>query len=213
MKRKLYLTGELAKRYGEVLTINVSRSQDVFKLLEANFPDFKEYILFCHENNISFEFFAENTELKTEKDLAAPLKKGDIYFGHSVSGAAGKGKALLKLGAGAILFFLGATVPGLQFLTSIGINLMSTGMQDLLAPDPVQDVNSPQSYLFNGSEQNIIEGDPVPVLYGELRVPGRPISLSVISGSAASTGIQNQNNVVVDRDGNIYNKRPPANQQ
>ena len=34
-------------------------------------------------------------------------------------------------------------------------------------------------YLFQGTGQTLIEGDPVPVLYGKLRVPGRPISLQV----------------------------------
>ena len=52
----------------------------------------------------------------------------------------------------------------------------------IMAPDPEKDVNS-TNYLFDGDSQNMEEGDPVPILYGELRVPGRPISLNVINGS------------------------------
>ena len=45
-----------------------------------------------------------------------------------------------------------------------------------MAPDPSVDSDQEQSYLFNGQEQNVIEGDPVPVLYGRLRVPGQIIN-------------------------------------
>ena len=48
-----------------------------------------------------------------------------------------------------------------------------------MAPDPSVDNNQDESYLFQGTGQTLIEGDPVPVLYGKLRVPGRPISLQV----------------------------------
>ena len=58
----------------------------------------------------------------------------------------------------------------------IGINLVMAGIQQMMAPDPSVDNQQDESYLFDGSKHNIVEGDPVPILYGELRVPGRPIS-------------------------------------
>ena len=67
-------------------------------------------------------------------------------------------------------------------MRSVGVNLAITGLQELMAPDPSTDhfkMQVKDTYLFQGSQQNIIEGDPVPVLYGELRVPGRPISVRV----------------------------------
>ena len=48
-----------------------------------------------------------------------------------------------------------------------------------MAPDPSTDNQQDESYLFQGAGQTIVEGDPVPVLYGKLRVPGRPISFEV----------------------------------
>jgi len=63
----------------------------------------------------------------------------------------------------------------------LALNLAMTGMQQLMAPDPSVD-EGPENYLFNGSGQNIQEGDPVPLLYGELRVPGRPVSVYIRSG-------------------------------
>jgi predicted phage tail protein len=70
------------------------------------------------------------------------------------------------------------TTPGL-IAAGVAINLAMTGIQQMMAPDPSVDSNQDESYLFQGTGQTLVEGDPVPVLYGKLRVPGRPISLQV----------------------------------
>lgn len=75
---------------------------------------------------------------------------------------------------------MGAAGGGLGVLAQVGlglgINLALGGIQQMMAPDPSTDNQQDESYIFQGSKQNIVEGDPVPVLYGELRVPGRTIS-------------------------------------
>jgi predicted phage tail protein len=63
-----------------------------------------------------------------------------------------------------------------QMALGLGINLAIGGIQQMMAPDPSTDNQQDESYIFQGSKQNIAEGDPVPVLYGELRIPGRTIS-------------------------------------
>lgn len=91
----------------------------------------------------------------------------------------------------------GAMGTGWQIFTmttlSMGTNLAIAGIQQMMAPDPSTDADQNTSYLFNGGEQNIIEGDPVPVLYGKLRVPGQPIAFEIKSGadyySAMNNGI------------------------
>ena len=64
----------------------------------------------------------------------------------------------------------------------LAINLAMTGISEMMAPDPATDGDQESSYMFNGAEQNVIEGDPVPVLYGNLRIPGQPISFDAITG-------------------------------
>lgn len=78
---------------------------------------------------------------------------------------------------------------GMLSLMAVGMatNLALAGINQMMAPDPSTDADSEQSYLFNGAEQNIIEGDPVPILYGRLRVPGQPISFE-IGGNLGSNG-------------------------
>ena len=56
----------------------------------------------------------------------------------------------------------------------LGTNLALMGLAEMSAPDPDKTTNDP-SYLFNGAENHIEQGQPVPLLYGELTVGGAPI--------------------------------------
>jgi hypothetical protein len=49
----------------------------------------------------------------------------------------------------------------------------------MLAPDPATEDKEEEGYLYTGGEAIIVEGDPVPLLYGKLRVPGQPISVAL----------------------------------
>lgn len=91
------------------------------------------------------------------------------------------------LSAGMASFgFLGTMAMGLA------TNLAITGISEVMAPDPSTDSDQEQSYLFNGAEQNIIEGDPVPILYGRLRVPGQPVSFEIV-GAGVTYGSNGTN--------------------
>jgi predicted phage tail protein len=102
------------------------------------------------------------------------------------------------VGASAAGTFMGLTAA--QITTAVGtmsLNLALTGLQQLMAPDPSVDAASPTNYLFNGAQQNVVDGDPIPLLYGELIVPGRPISLEISQNTHGS------NNVFTDWTGNV----------
>jgi hypothetical protein len=58
-----------------------------------------------------------------------------------------------------------------------------------MAPDPSVDSQQDESYLFQGTAQTAVEGDPVPIVYGKLRVPGRPISFEVRNRNQAFISI------------------------
>jgi len=94
------------------------------------------------------------------------------------AGGLGAGEALVAAEAAKGLTLKGA-------LTNLGTGLLTNialaGIQKLLAPDPSVDKDDDESYLFQGSAQTAEEGNPVPILYGELRVPGRPVSFHVRS--------------------------------
>jgi hypothetical protein len=84
-------------------------------------------------------------------------------------------------------------------------SLAMAGIQQIMAPDPAVDQDNPTNYIFSGGANNAVEGDPIPIMYGELRVPGRPISVDIAQGG---NGVQRGgtqaiiNNTVVDAANN-----------
>ena len=127
--------------------------------------------------------------------VAAPYMMGQVAVQGSLAGATTVGGSLTTFGAvAANQGFLAAVGAGLSAAGTMGTmamglatNLAMTGLSEMMAPDPAKDTDQESSYMFNGAEQNVIEGDPVPVLYGNLRIPGQPIVFDTISGQPAST--------------------------
>lgn len=66
-------------------------------------------------------------------------------------------------------------------ITSIGANLAIMGITQMSAPD-AGDMTSDPSYLFNGADNNIEQGQPVPVLYGTMKIGGTSISQGFQTG-------------------------------
>ena len=82
-----------------------------------------------------------------------------LSTGTSVAAAMASGAAL-NLGGMAVMM--------------LGVNLGLMGLAEMSAPDPDATTNDP-SYLFNGAQNHIEQGKPVPLLYGELTIGGAPI--------------------------------------
>lgn len=197
MKRTIYFEGELAKRYSTSLKMEASSLREVVAVLNANDPSFKKYLIECSEKNVGFECLDGN-DFITEESSLLPLVSDSLIITPVVAGAEKAGQKILAAAAIALLIYFNpgaafATAEGLTTLgmaaASVSINLALAGVQQMMAPDPATDKDEVKSYLFNGSEQNIIEGDPIPLLYGELKVPGRPISFDV--RNAATSWVTN----------------------
>jgi len=205
MQRKVYLVGDIGDRFGRTHSVHAESYSDVMKCIEANNPTLKKYLLDAHEAGVGFTLETAGKFEEDEKDLLLPLRQGDITFAAIPAGSkSGGGKifAALVLAFFILPMIGGAAIGGMsstalggitatssygvalqagmmtmagKATTMLALNLALTGIQQLMAPDPAVDDN-PTNYLFNGAEQTLAEGDPVPLLYGELRVPGRPIS-------------------------------------
>lgn len=197
MKRKIYLEGELGNKFGKEFTMNVNSFSEAIRCLECNFPSIRQYLIECEEKNIGFVCEVAGDPLNNEAELLLEYKEGDMAITPLPMGSkSGGGKILAAIAIVMITAYLG----GFQFIgnspisfgkaiaatgnygvVAIGVatNLALTGIQQIMAPDPSVDNDQDESYLFQGTGQTLIEGDPVPVLYGKLRVPGRPISLHV----------------------------------
>ena len=210
MERKVYLVGDIGDRFGRTHSVHAESYSDVMKCIEANNPTLKKYLLDAHEAGVGFTLEIEGIAEEHEEDLLLPIKAGDITISAIPAGSKSGGAKIFAalvlaffvlpliggygFGAGAAGATAGANVGYIAAIKAgavagfagkatamLALNLAMTGMQQLMAPDPSVD-EGPENYLFNGSGQNIQEGDPVPLLYGELRVPGRPVSIYIRSG-------------------------------
>ena len=88
-------------------------------------------------------------------------------------------------------------------LVGVATNLALTGISQLLAPGPETDQGTAESYLFNGPTNNITQGLPVPVAYGELIAGGAPISFSYVNNSGSYATIDPGSNFDDEDDGDM----------
>ena len=198
MLRKVYLEGEIADKFGSEFDMDVSNFGEAIQCFETNFNNFRNYLIECQEKGIGFVCSVEGKPIEEDHEMLFNYPEGSFTLQAVPMGSK---RALGKIIAAIIIIYISVQLgPGFgESLTAImqgtataanyltvagvfvGLNLGMMGVQQLLAPDPSVDLDNQQdnSYLFQGAGQSIIEGEPVPILYGKLRIPGRPISFEI----------------------------------
>jgi len=196
MLRKVYLEGEIGEKFGKEFEINATSFCNVIQCLEMNFPEFRPYLIDCVEKGINFTCQVADKPIEDEREMLLQYEEGDMTITAVPAGSkSGIGKLLaavvlitigvMTFGGGGVLAaqFFGTTMTWGQVIgmtmISMGISLGMAGIQQIIAPETSTDKQQNERYIFQGSGQTILEGDPVPVLYGKLRVPGRPISFEI----------------------------------
>ena len=223
MQRSVYLQGELGERFGHKFIVNTDNYADIFKCINANRPGWMPYVRKCHEEDIAFIVETEDGAIDQD-ELLTPIAKGDVTISLVPAGSKkGIGKIIVAIIMIYIMYTTGymPAEPGVSsswMFTKAGVmtwkgvaaiqftaSLAIAGIQQIMAPDPAVDQDNPTNYLFSGGANNAVEGDPIPIMYGELRVPGRPISVDIAQGgnSIQRGGTQAIiNNTVVDSANN-----------
>jgi len=227
MLRKVYLEGEIGEKFGREFSMGAKNIRDVFRCIDCNVPGLKQYLIECEEKGVGFTCEVAGKAIEDEEHLLLPIKEGDVvitaipagsksggakilaaiaiavlsfYTFGAAGAAAGWGGASVSAGTGAMGLTTAASANIAMLGYTMAINLALTGIQQLMAPDPATDNQAgTENYLFNGSQQNIVEGDPVPVLYGELRIPGQPISFELLNRgfTSLSERVWGSNNIPI----------------
>ena len=216
MLRNVYFEGELGQKFVPHLEIDCETPAEVFSCMDSNFPEFMPYLIEKHEEDVGFHVEVCGQEIEYPEECLMIIGAGDMIITPVPAGSGkGFGKLLAAVavialvaaggaiiaggGLGALGGGLGALKAGLVYASGtllgkiaigMAINLALTGLAEMMAPDPSVDADTDmeQSYLFNGSAQNIAAGDPVPVVYGHLRVPGQPASFEIAGAGTFSNG-------------------------
>ncbi len=215
--------------YGDHHEIHAKNTSDILKCLEANFPSIRQYLATAVEQGVEFSLLV-NDQYTEESNLLEDLKEGDVTISPIVSGAKSGGAKILAaaaifavllipggaaaVGMGSNMVKATSTIGGalanagggyaLAATTamSIATNLALTGISQLMAPDPSVDREEENGYLYSGNSSSIVEGDPVPVLYGELLIPGQPISFAIKSVSQTAVN-EDRNDFYSDINGEL----------
>lgn len=213
MLRKVYLGGELAQKYGEVLEVCAESVGEVIAFLDANFDGVKKYFIDAGDKDVGFTVKIADEYVSDDRELVLPLDKGDIVITPVPMGS----KGFVKVIIGVVLIVASLMTGGMlaKVLLAAGLMLATMGIAELMMPDPDTDneEQNKEGYLFQGAESSIPEGYPVPILYGELRVPGQPITFDLVNKGTTDQSVQNANGTyasVPDERGNIIRKPSAA---
>ena len=193
--QRVRLVGEISK-FGSSWETDCANIRDIFKLIECQTPGFRQHMTKAADAGVGYTIKRGEDYLEEAEELLLSLNQEDIIITEVPAGAkSGAGKII----AAAVLIVLsftplGAiTIPGLGITTgavlfTMGANLALAGISQLMAPGPETDTKQEEGYLFQGPQNNIEQGLPVPVCYGELMVGGAPISLSFRPDNSSYSG-------------------------
>ncbi len=201
--QRVKLVGEIAK-FGSNWETNCRDIRDIFRLIACQTPGFRQHLISAADAGIGYEIKRGEDYLQSDEELLLSLNKEDIIITEVPAGAkGGAGKifaaiaiAILVIANPGTLFFTPGAAGAAGSLTTLGqfavglaTNLALTGLAEIMAPGPESDSQQEEGYLFDGPTNNVQQGLPVPVCYGELLVGGAPISLSfkpIIEGYSGS---------------------------
>jgi len=201
MKRTIYFTGELKDKFGEKIVLDSDNLQDVVKGIEANKPGFRKYLIDLADRELDLRVYNGDKYLGKEEAPLFPLKEGDVILSVAPAGA-----NFLKSFLGAVLTIVGIVVspfaPNLgKVLIGFGTGLIREGLQEYLAPEVKEQMNPDDTYVFNGPQNRFLAGQPIPVVYGEVRLGGLPINIQAVG--QPFDGVETE----IDSQGNIYLSR------
>ena len=188
------LMGELGEKFGSEWQMNVKNFRDIFKLIECQTEGFKHYILDSAEKGIDFTVLNGEDLVEDGLDLMLAPAKDTVVITPVATGAGESD--IIKVIVGAVLFFFGPKyvpqIPGttntipipqpgggtLEVTGTVTADAGEIGGTGYLTPDSPSEAGD--SYLFDGPQNNVKQGVPVPVCYGQLIVGGAVINFGFV---------------------------------
>jgi predicted phage tail protein len=198
------LLGEAGRRYGRRFQLAVKTPAEAVRALCLQIPGLRQYLLESGEKGISWRVVTDHAEGLDEDQMLWPLSKrlvlaplpaGRGGVGKIIAGVALVGLAIVTGGATIGLFGLIAPIAVSPIIGAIGASLIFGGVADLLTPTPKMpnvkggglggggssstsgrsQEEQLNSFAFDKSNANTVQGDVVPVLYGERIIGALPV--------------------------------------
>lgn len=185
--RTVRLYGKLGARFGRRFELAVSSPAEAIQALCVLLKGFRRELLESKSKGVTYAVFVGQRNLAKE-ELELPPGRGEIRIAPVLVGS--KRGGVLQTILGAVLVVVGAAISYFSAgsLSSIGVPMMKFGgammlggVAQMLSPVPhgLSAKDSPEngaSYNFNGPVNTSAQGNPVPLLYGEMIVGSAVIS-------------------------------------
>jgi predicted phage tail protein len=195
------LLGEAGRLYGRRFQLAVKTPAEAVRALCLQIPGLRQYLLESGEKGIAWRVVTDHAEGLDEDQMLwpmskrlvlAPLPAGRGGVGKIIAGVALIALAVLLLPGAPLALGLGFSIGG-QVVTvaaTIGLGLVFLGVSELLTPTPkmpnVKGIGGASSsgrdrdeqlnsFAFDKSNANTVQGEVVPVLYGERIIGALPV--------------------------------------
>lgn len=185
--RTIRLYGKLGTKFGRVHQLAVANAAEAVRALCVLLPGFESHLANAPGGYTVF-YGKENLQLE---QIGHPCGKDDIRIAPVPAGA--KSGGIFQVVVGVVLiaagFFTGGATWG-PAMMAMGAGMAVSGAMMMLSPQPKgsasadSSANNP-SYAFNGAVNTEAQGNPVPLLYGELIVGSAVISGGVYAEDRA----------------------------
>jgi predicted phage tail protein len=190
---EIRLYGHLRARFGRSYRLAVRSAAEAIRALGVVVPGFREYL--ATHSAPGYRVWLGADVITAGEQLHAPA--GSLIRLVPVTAGAKSELGQIIIGAALINFapWAGTTalignLTGAAIVTSLGFAMVLGGVSQLLAGNPASDAPSERpenlpSYAFNGAVNTTAQGNPVPVLYGRLRVGSQVISTGLSTAALA----------------------------
>lgn len=183
--RTVKLLGAAGRKFGREFQLAVKSPAEAYRALCVICPGLKAWTLAQHEKGVAWRVVTDQPKGLSEEELNRETGVEVIRFAPVMKGAGGDNSGVLQIIAGIALIAAALIIPfaaagGGLGLGLLGGSLVLSGVATLLTPTPVlakqgktgEDSSVElESNLFTRSGGNGGQGEVVPVLYGQRRIP------------------------------------------
>ncbi|MCA8213735.1 tail assembly protein [Burkholderia cepacia] len=176
--REVRLYGIAGARFGRVHRLAVSSTAEAVRALSVLVPGFRKFLLDARDNGLTFAVFNGRKNLG-EDDLGAPVGGEAIRIAPVIIGS--KSSGLFQTILGAALAVVGF-VFNQPTLIGLGVSMALGGITQMLSPQQAGlagAADNGTSYYFNGAVNSAAQGEPVPLVFGEMVVGSKVVSSGI----------------------------------
>ena len=179
------LLGEAGRRFGRQFKLAVQNPAEAIRALSVQLPGFRQYLMDSSDNGINWRVVTEDPLGLDSEQLEWPCSKR-LILAPQPAGRGAVGRIIGGVALIALSFIPGfaawAGPTAYALLIGAGSSLILGGVASLLTPTPRvsstdQGNNEQQrnSYAFDKSNINSVQGQVVPVLYGQRLIGSLPV--------------------------------------